>query len=299
MTRPPLPPLLKTVRRGGTLPCLFLAAVAAVWTFAASGTAHADEHLFGSLRGAETLPKGHFDLYQFATFRTGKAAGVYRGFDFDTELEYGVTDKFQVGIAAINHYFHTRNVDGLDNDSRYRFGGVELSGKYRLLSPFKDVVGLAFHMESGFLINDEVGGIRQRELFFAPSLILQKNFLDDTLIFEANVGVEYAWGKKPAEEYDREFSAQGALGVSYRFAPNWFIGVEGRVRSEYPRFDLEFHEHTVIFAGPSLHYGAKRWWATASWGYQVYGNEVDEVVSNKAFAEEARNEFRLKVGFNF
>src|SRR5216110_3170389 len=72
-------------------------------------TAHADEHLFGWVRGAETLPHGRADAYQFITLRTGKAAGIYRGWDFDTEVEYGITDKFQVGVSVEQHYFHIRD----------------------------------------------------------------------------------------------------------------------------------------------------------------------------------------------
>ncbi len=111
--------------------------------------------------------------------------------------------------------------------------------------------------------------------------------------------MKFAWGKKPAEEYDYEFTMMGGAGVAYRFAPKWFIGLEGHWRSEYPEFDLGFHEHTVIFIGPSVHYAAQRWWATASYGYQIYGNGIDEPDNGKTFAEEARNEFRLKIGFNF
>ena len=251
------------------------------------------------MRGAETLPKGHADFYQFATLRTGKSDGDYHAWDFDTEVEYGFTDKFQMSVAAVQHYFDVEGVPGLDNGSFYRFGGVELAAKYRFTSVFKDGYGLAIRPEIAFLRYDDVGGIIQTEFDFAPELIYQKNFLDDTLIFAANVGVKLAWGKKPAEEYDREFTIQGAMGLSYRFAPNWFFGPELHLRSEYPNFDLGFHEHTALFVGPSLHYGAKRWWATATYVYQAWGNEVDPVVSNKAFAEEARHEFRLKIGVNF
>ena len=86
--------------------------------------------------------------------------------------------------------------------------------------------------------------------------------------------------------------------MSYRFAPNWFAGVETRVRSEYPNFDLGNHEHSVIFVGPSVHYAAQAWWVTLQYGYQVWGDGVDEP-SGQTFAEESRHEIRLKFGFNF
>ncbi len=261
--------------------------------------AQADENLFGFVRGTETLPKDHADLYQFITLRTGKNEGTYYGLDFDTELEFGFTDQFQAGVSLVNHYFYNRGVEDLDDVDHYRFGGVEASGKYRILSPFKDPIGLAFRLEGGDLVNDEVGGLPENELFIAPELILQKNFLDNTLICEFNAGAEWAWGKQPAEQYPRELSLQGGAGVSYRFAPNWFFGVEGRVRSEWPMFDFDNFEHAVVYAGPSLHYSAKRWWLTLTWVHQVWGHEIDPVVAGKAFAEETLNQFRLKIGFNF
>ena len=63
-------------------------------------TASADENLFGWVRGAETLPKGDFDLYETVTFRTGKNVGEYRGFDSDTEIEYGFTDRLQAASQS-------------------------------------------------------------------------------------------------------------------------------------------------------------------------------------------------------
>jgi hypothetical protein len=260
---------------------------------------HADEQLFGNTRGAETLPKGKAEVYQFITLRTGKDAGTYRGWDFDTEVEYGITDKFQASLAVNQHAFHIRGNSELADDDSYHFGGVEASIKYNLLSPFNKPVGVSLRLEGGYLITDDVGGLRQKEIYVEPSIIFQKNFFDDTLITALNLGVQLAWGKKPAEEYSYEIALEGAAGVSYRFAPNWFIGVEARVRSEYPNFDFGFHEHTVVFVGPALHYGGKKWWSTLSYGYQVWGTGVDEPVSGKTYLEEARNEFRLKVGFNF
>ena len=55
----------------------------------------------------------------------------------------------------------------------------------------------------------------------------------------------------------------------------------------------------AIFAGPSLHYGGRRWWATLSYGYQIYGHGIDEHFANKTFAEEARHEVRLKIALNY
>jgi hypothetical protein len=263
----------------------------------------ADEHLFGWVLGAETLPKNQAEAYEFLTLRTGKAEGTYLGWDSETEVEYGFTDQFQASVSLENHYFYNKGVDGsrdaLDNTNGDRFGSVALAGKYRVLSPFKDPVGLAIRLEAGYLAHDEVDGLKQTEGYIAPQAILQKNYFDDTLIFDVNGGLEFAWGKRPAEQYPRELALTGGAGVSYRFAPNWYFGLESHIRSEYPLFNLGHHEHTVIFAGPSLHYGTQRWWATLSYGYQVHGTGIDEPADGRTFAEEVSNEIRLKVGFNF
>jgi hypothetical protein len=266
---------------------------------ACAGAARADEHLFGFVRGAETLPKGRADAYEFVTYRTGKDTGTYNALDFDTEVEYGFTDRFQAGLSVVNHYFNYHGVDDLDNTDSYKFGGVEASTKYGLLSPFKDPIGLALRLEGGYLKNDEVGGLPENEWFIAPEVDLQKNFRDDTVIWDVNLGAEWAWGKQPAEQYPREFAVQGATGISYRFARNWFIGAEANIRAEYPMFDFNNFEHVVVYAGPSLHYSAKRWWVTLTAVYQVWGEGVDEPHDGKTYAEETTWKARLKVGFNF
>ncbi len=183
--------------------------------------------------------------------------------------------------------------------TRYRFGGLESAANYRVLSPFKDPIGLALRLEGGYLWHDEVGGLEQSEYYIKPEIDLQKDFFDDTLILNLDLAAEWAWGKQPAEEYPREFSYEVAAGASYRFARNWFAGLEANLRSEYPLFDLGFFEHRRVFAGPSIHYAQKRWWATLTYNYQVFGEGVGEDVSNLTFAEEARHVFRLKVAFNF
>ncbi len=266
----------------------------------------ADENLFGWAKGAETLPKGHIDLYQFSTLRTGKVEkdGSYNAYDFETEIEYGLTDQFQLGFSASQNYFSGSALAVDDNSltqTGYRFGGVAASGKYRFTSPFIDDFGLALIQQVGFNRHDETAGIIENHLYLAPTLVFQKNFIDNTLITVASAGFDLGWGKKPAEEYSKEMGLETRFGLSYRFAPNWFAGLEGRIRSEYPEFDITENEHVAIFVGPNLHYGSEKFWATLSWAYQAYGHESgpDQQVDNRAFAEQVQNEIRLKLGFNF
>ena len=265
--------------------------------------AHADEQIFGFVRGAETLPANRSELYEFLTLHEGKAEGSYYAFDSETEYEYGFTDRFQASVAIEQNYFYNHAVNGerdaLDNKDDYRFGGVEASAKYRILSPFKDPLGVAVRLEGGYLLHDEVDGLKQHDRYLKPEIDLQKDFLDDRLIYNLDFGIEWAWGKKPAEQYPRELSLEGAAGVAYRFAPNWLAGAEIHTRWEYPLFDFDNFEHRVFYAGPSIHYSQQRWWATLTWNWQVYGKGIGESADGRTFAEETRQLVRLKIGFNF
>lgn len=260
----------------------------------------ADEQLFGFTRGAETLPQGRSELYQYVTARTGKAEGDYLGLDFETEAEYGFTDKFQASISLTQHYFNNYGVDGsrdaLEDANKYRLGGLATSAKYNLLSPFKDPLGLAFRLETGYLWNDAVAGQAQHEIYVTPEIDLQKNFRDDTIIWVMNGSVQMAWGNV---EGPHEMALESGTGVSYRFAANWFLGVESNIEAAYQSFSFDQFEHVVIYAGPSLHYSAERWWVTLTWTPQIWGNGVGEPADGKTYAEETSQIFRLKIGFNF
>ena len=130
--------------------CLTLAASCLLLTSTAR-TLQADEHFFGWIRGTETLPGGHLDFYQFGTMREGKDKGTYRAFDFDNEVEYGITNRLQVSASVVNRYIYNKGVPDLDDTNRYRFGGVEGAVKYNILSPFIEKFGLSVRLENGFL----------------------------------------------------------------------------------------------------------------------------------------------------
>lgn len=113
-----------------------------------STNALADESLFGYIKGAETLPKGTWEVDQTFTHREDKGTGDYSAWDSKIEAEYGVTDKF-----TTSGYLKMQSIDmsGIvvdgylpgDKDYGLRPSGVEASFKYNFLSPAKDDFGLA------------------------------------------------------------------------------------------------------------------------------------------------------------
>jgi hypothetical protein len=276
----------------------------------------ADENLLGYVRGAEPLPKKAWELYEKITARIGKGSGDYQAFDAITELEYGFTDRFsgRIAFGAMAIESEGLIIDGYlpkDVDFGPKMAGMEAALKYNFLTPAKDPVGLAmdFAVSWGWL--DPHSGQDKNTLSIEQRLLLQKYWLDGQLIFLANVGYEathaqrYPIGDLPPgfdwpTTAEMEIGLEAGLGLSYRFARGWFVGLETIYENEYEtEVDME---RWTWFGGPSIHYGSKRWWLTATWitqfsgGGEAYPGQPD---TDLHLIEKTENEYRLKVGFNF
>ncbi len=301
-TRFPLPLLCSAV--------LSLAVCGALAGLLAS-PARADENLLGYVYGAETLPQGKWEAYQWVTLRTGKAAGSYRAFDLRTELETGLTDKLQAAFYLNTRSHHIAGVPGLEERDSFAFQGASAEFKYRLKSPYIDGYGLALYVEPGYNRIDKIDGEVEEEVELETKVIFQKNFLEDTLIWSVNYTLEPEWavgGEEeeshvavPAEQEEehetrRELAEELTSGISYRVAARWFVGTELRLHSEWP--DLSHREHLAAFLGPTLHYGGERYWWTATVLPQIWG-WPDDAVTDLQLDEHERLELRFKLGVNF
>jgi hypothetical protein len=98
------------------------------------------------------------------------------------------------------------------------------------------------------------------------------------------------------------------LGASYRFARNWWAGLEFRNHNEYAGYSLAHHDqdHTAFFLGPTIHYGGERWWFTLTALRQLgaIGFNADQRAQMKhgrIYGDEHTvwDGVRFKIGFNF
>lgn len=272
--------------------------VSAVGPALFSDLARADENYFGYSYGAETLPKGHWEIYQWTTLRSGKADGSYQAFDLQTEIEHGFTDRLQ-GSFYLNAISH--NISGVsefkDRD-QFRFNGFQGSLKYNLKSPYKDGYGLAVYLEPGYKSFTASEGERTDIYFLEPKLIVQKNFLEDTVIWATNFSGEFEREHHREEQFwESELELQLSSGLSYRFAPNWFAGVEVLGTSAFERMHLDELGEYGIFAGPTLHYANAKWWATLTVLPQLSG--WPENRGSRDLEHFEKLQIRLKVGRNF
>jgi hypothetical protein len=286
-----------------------------------STTAFADENLFGYIKGAETLPEGTWEFDQTLTHRSDKGVGSYSAWDSKSEIEYGVSDKF---TAAGYLKMQSVKASGIvvdaympgAVDSSLQPSGLEAEFKYNFLSPAKDDFGLAGIFAVSYDWKDKHSGLDKDQYSAEAMLAAQKYFLEGQMIWAANAGLEatyahraglsaarlatlpaaYEWPTDP--EMEIELSA--GTGLTYRFAPNWFIGAETLYQTE---FETEVGtERWSVFAGPTLHYGGEKFWATLTWFNQLKGGGEKFAAqddSNLHLIEKTKDEIRLKVGIDF
>ena len=136
-------------------------------------------------------------------------------------------------------------------------------------------------------------------------ILLQKNWLEDRLVWALNINYELEFEKADGGEYERHGMLEWFTGLSYRFASNWSGGLEFWNHHEFA--DASIHEHSAYFIGPTLHYGAQRWWATLGFLHQLpigeaYSHDNEQFAAHNGYIfgnEHEKYYVRLKVGFNF
>lgn len=274
----------------------------------AATPAQADEQYFGYTYSAEVLPKGETETEIWATDRRGKQDGHYDAQDYKFELEHGFTDRLTVSGYAnfVSHHIH--DDPKLERTNRdFAFQGLSAEFKYNILSPYRNGFGLTLYAEPGWSRIHSIEGEKGTEYELELKAILQKNFLDDRLVWAANLTLEPEWEKEKEvddesgaveREWEKELKVEVSTGLSYRVAPRWFLGVEGRYSSVYPDWTEGLHRETyAVFAGPAVHYAGKKWWATLSYQPQLFG--APSPGGSRALDEFEKRGLRLKLGYNF
>lgn len=295
-------------------------------------TTSAEENLWVYATGTDTRPKGSTELKLGTISRLGKADSRYQFHDIKAEIEYGITDKLTVGaeLMIFSHNYATTNPDlqpyydtqgGAGGSFKNTaIGGFELKMKYNILSPYKDPfgfsLGLAYDRRDKYRLDGADIDQDSVEVYF----YFQKNFLDDTLIIAFTPKIEFENRRSPGV-VEEEIALDISLGISYRVAPKWFIGLEFRHQSDYlnPEEDGVFdpdlkrskfglngfqvgtqHQNGNYF-GPTVHYAEQNWWVTAGALFQFAGGgSVNSFNRNgKNYDEHENAHVRFTVGYEF
>jgi uncharacterized protein DUF6662 len=286
---------------------------AIVIAITASAPARAGEGPFAFIYTLDLQPKGTWQFEQWEYLQAGQSQGDYYFLTNRSEFEYGFKPWYQIGLYLNTEYTYANQngVNGAtggpgtnispDSDpvapySSFRFKSVSMEHIVRLMNPYTDDFGFGLYFEPAI-------GPYGYELEW--KFLLQKNFLDDRLVLAANVvfDTEQEW-KNGGTEYASVIDT--LLGVSYRFADNWALGVEFRNHREFAGQAFNEPQHSAYFLGPTIHYGGEKWWATFGWRHQLpivdafTEDQQSVVVNNRIYGDEhARDEFMLRVGIPF
>jgi hypothetical protein len=286
-----------------------------------SMTASADENLFGYVKGAETLPKGTWEFDQTFTYRDDKDVGTYHAWDSKTEIEYGVTDRLTAAGYLKMQSIDTKNIvinayiPGAE-DYGMKPSGVEAELKYNFLSPAKDDFGLAGILSFSYNWLDKHSGLDKDSYSIEGTLAGQKYFLEGQVVWAGNFGMEATYADRsplsaariatlPADfewptDPEMEIELTASTAITYRFAPNWFIGGEIEYQTEFET--VVGQERWSVFAGPTLHYGGEKFWVTATWFPQLRGGGPEyagQTDHDLQLIEKTKQEFRIKFGIDF
>jgi len=281
--------------------------------------ASAGEGTFGWVYTLDLQPKGELEFEQRVQLNQNQAAGTYQLWQSRTELEYGVTDNFQlagyVNSSRVNAkgnntactgeevscpftggYLVNNNEGNNSPYSRGRYDGVSLEAIYRLTNPVTSPLGVGLYLEPTI-------GPTKNEL--EARILLQSNFLDDKLVVAANLIAateKQRWLTDGSNGLESMLDV--LLGVSYRFAPRWTGGLEARQHNDFATWNFAQQTQSAWFVGPNLHYADKNWWTTVAYRRQLpnavcsNGGQV-ECSSRYAWDSHTTNEFILKFGVPF
>jgi hypothetical protein len=207
-----------------------------------------------------TSPPGDIEIENWVTWKTRKPDD--RGFDqvdFRHELEFGITDKFQMAVYLADWNYHQ---GGSAGEQGFTLSGSALELIYNFTNPVSDPIGLAAYQEFQ-------AGYRRFES--ESKLLVQKNL--GRFVVAYNATLEAEWEGQGLEEQGGEF--QQSLGVSYEVSPHFLFGAEALHEVAFP--DWSQAEKGKFFAGPNVSIRSGKYWGTITALAQITqaGDEPD------------------------
>jgi hypothetical protein len=237
---------------------------------------HAGERRFTYVYEATTAPKNEVEVENWVTWETQKEEGQ-RGntFAFRHELEYGVTDRFQLAIYAAD-WKVVDNIAGGEKGAQAIYEDTAIEAVYNLTNPVTDWVGSAVYGEIKL-------GDQKFEL--ESKFILQKNF--GPLVLAYNASLEAEWeGERFGNFEERTGAFEQTLGASFQLSPNFLVGGEFLHEIEFSEWQSPGEQ--IVYVGPNASFRYDRFYVTAT-----------AMIQATALVEEPDFQLRTIFGFHF
>jgi hypothetical protein len=209
--------------------------------------ASATERRFAFTYETTTTPKGAFEFENQITWKHIGVPGEFRH-----ELEYGVTDRFQLALYAFDWQYNRRDEEG--HRARWEHSGLEMI--YRMTEP-TSWLGSALYFEA--LMGEQ-------SLELEGKLLLEKTLGNWHIAY--NLILEAQWeGDRFAHYDERNGEFAQSLGISYDVNKHLSIGAE--ILHEIPIPDWSETEESNVFVGPNASLRFGRFFFTATGLFQV------------------------------
>jgi hypothetical protein len=219
----------------------------------------AGERRFTYVYEATTAAKGEVEIENWVTWKTQKDEGS-RGnkFDFRHEIEFGLTNRLQLGVYVADWSVLDRVAGGEDGaHAVYQDSAVELI--YNLTNPVTDIMGSAVYAE--LKLGDQ-------KLELEGKLILQKNFGPFVIAYNATLEAEWE-GERFGYFNERKGTFEQTLGASYQISPNFLLG--GEFLHEIDFSDWAEAGDSIVYAGPNASFRYDRFYVTSTALIQATG----------------------------
>ena len=220
--------------------CFFL-----LLLFLATSDALASSRKTPWLYEPRTMIKGEVEYEQWITWKTNKKS--YTRFDefrFRHEIEWGVTDKFQLAFYVADW----RHKQTATEEHTY-FHDVAIEAIYQLQAPNPDQLGSALYGELKY-------GSQFIEL--EGKLLLELELDQINLLY--NFTVEAEWEGKDFDEDKGKI--ENAFAITYQPMPSLTLGLQAIWEIEFP--DWEEQGDDVVYIGPSVSWQTKGCWLSVS-----------------------------------
>jgi hypothetical protein len=198
---------------------------------------------------AKVAEKGEIEVENWVTWKSGPDG--QSGFDFRHELEYGVTDRFQIAIYAADWKVE-------DNIASYQ--NTSLEAIYQITDPKKALLGSAIY-----------GDVKLGDTQFKLETkgILQKNI--GPLLLAYNATIEAEWEGANLGNLDERYGKlEQSAGASWKFSDNIKVGGEFQQKF-YLKDDWSVPTQSVVYAGPNIALEYGRYFATFTGMIQATG----------------------------
>jgi len=250
----------------------------AVLVLSASRSARATPRPLPFTYTTETLGQGELEVEQFADLTPVKGLDSnnnptwYLGTQFQTEFEYGITDRLELGLYVV--YVPTP-ATFLEVPEMTEVTGVKERLRYVFADPG------AWPLDVG-VYGEIVEG--QTEVELEAKVLLQRRV--GKLRIDTNLWAEYELNLGSPQAgvllgvHEKDIVLNPTLGATYEITPAVHLGAEGWMRVEFqdpavsPRPPLALGP--AVYAGPAVLFNfGKLWWST---GIYARVSQVDHVM---------------------